>query len=230
MSSEIGRSETMPRDAADAPVTVMVVEDEEKILRSQLALLQGFEEIQVVGQATSGTDAVQRIEALKPDVVLLDLGLPGIDGIEVTRRVKAALPRTEILIFTIFDEEEKVLSAIGAGASGYLLKGMEADRIVQAILEVHQGGSVVQPQLARRLLRHFQRQPVKESAETRLSPRETEILRLISKGLSNPQVAQALGVSRATVRTHLEHIYTKLDVSNRTEAVTEGIKKGLIDL
>ncbi len=211
-------------------VTVMVVEDEEKILRSQLALLQGFDEIQVVGQATSGTDAVQRIEALTPDVVLLDLGLPGIDGIEVTRQVKKRLPKTEILIFTIFDEEEKVLSAIGAGASGYLLKGMEADKIVEAILEVHQGGSVVQPQLARRLLRHFQRKPIQESAETSLSPRETEILRLISKGLSNPQVASALGVSRATVRTHLEHIYAKLDVSNRTEAVTEGIKKGLIDL
>jgi DNA-binding NarL/FixJ family response regulator len=220
----------MAKSPDPSRVTVMVVEDEEKILRSQLALLQGFEEIQVVGQATSGTDAVQRIEALTPDVVLLDLGLPGIDGIEVTRQVKMRLPQTEILIFTIFDEEEKVLSAIGAGASGYLLKGMEADKIVEAILEVHQGGSVVQPQLARRLLRHFQRKPIQESAETSLSPRETEILRLISKGLSNPQVASALGVSRATVRTHLEHIYAKLDVSNRTEAVTEGIKKGLIDL
>jgi len=100
---------------------------------------------------------------------------------------------------------------------------------VQAIQEVHKGGSVVQPQLARRLLRHFQRQPSLKNT-TPLSPREQEILVLISKGLSNPQVASTLGVSRATVRTHLEHIYAKLDVSNRTEAVTEGIKKGLIDL
>lgn len=211
-------------------VTVMVVEDESKILRSQLALLKGFDEIQVIGQASSGTDAVQRIKALEPDVVLLDLGLPGIDGIEVTRQVKQFRPETELLIFTIFDDEEKVLAAIRAGASGYLLKGMEADNIVEAILEVAQGGSVVQPQLARRLLRHFQRQPQKEAPHASLSPRETEILKLIAKGLSNPQVAQALGVSRATVRTHLEHIYAKLDVSNRTEAVTEGIKAGLIDL
>ncbi len=212
------------------PISVVVVEDESKILRSQLNLLKGFDEIQVIGQASTGTDAVDRIKALTPDVVLLDLGLPGIDGIEVTRQVKAFRPETEVLIFTIFDDEEKVLAAIRAGASGYLLKGMEADKIVEAILEVAQGGSVVQPQLARRLLRHFQRQPAQETPDASLSPRESEILKLIAKGLSNPQVAQALGVSRATVRTHLEHIYAKLDVSNRTEAVTEGIKKGLIDL
>jgi DNA-binding NarL/FixJ family response regulator len=212
-----------------SPIRVVVVEDEPKILRSQLNLLRGFDEIEVVGQATSGTDAVERILALAPDVVLLDLGLPGIDGIEVTRKVRAAAPDIELLIFTIFDDEEKVLAAIRAGASGYLLKGMEAERIVEAIQEVHKGGSVVQPQLARRLLRHFHRQPQPESHPA-LSPREGEILKLIAKGLSNPQVATALGVSRATVRTHLEHIYAKLDVSNRTEAVTEGIKKGLIDL
>ncbi len=220
----------MGKGGKGRPISVVVVDDEPKILRGQLNLLKSFEEIHVVGQATSGTDAVERILALEPDVVLLDLGLPGIDGIEVTRRVKARLPRTELLIFTIFDDEEKVLAAIGAGASGYLLKGMEARRIVQAIEEVHQGGSVVQPQLARRLLRHFQRLPRAEAEGPSLSPRESEILVLISKGLSNPQVASALGVSRATVRTHLEHIYAKLDVSNRTEAVTEGIRKGLIDL
>lgn len=211
-------------------VTVVVVEDESKILRSQLNLLKAYPEISVVGQASTGTDAVQRIKALRPDVVLLDLGLPGIDGIEVTRQVKRLDSKIEVLIFTIFDDEEKVLAAIQAGASGYLLKGMEADKIVEAILEVSKGGSVVQPQLARRLLRHFTRPPVEKDPHTALSPRESEILKLIAKGLSNPQVAQTLGVSRATVRTHLEHIYAKLDVSNRTEAVTEGIKKGLIDL
>ncbi len=216
-----------PRDNRTAPITVVVVEDEPKILRSQLNLLRGFDEIEVVGQATSGTDAVTQILDLAPDVVLLDLGLPGIDGIEVTRQLRVQRPQTEVLIFTIFDDEEKVLAAIRAGASGYLLKGMEAKRIVEAIQEVHRGGSVVQPQLARRLLRHFQRRP---STKSPLSPREHEILILISKGLSNPEVANTLGVSRATVRTHLEHIYAKLDVSNRTEAVTEGIRKGLIDL
>ena len=154
-----------------APIRVVVVEDEPKILRSQLNLLRGFDEIEVVGQATSGTDAVERILALAPDVVLLDLGLPGIDGIEVTRRVREAAPDIELLIFTIFDDEEKVLAAIRAGASGYLLKGMDAERIVEAIQEVSKGGSVVQPQLARRLLRHFHRQespPFQDCHKTQL--------------------------------------------------------------
>jgi DNA-binding NarL/FixJ family response regulator len=218
------------------PISVVIVEDEAKILRNQLNLLKGFTELTIIGQATSGTEAVERIAELRPDVVLLDLGLPGIDGIEVTRQVKARFPATEVLIFTIFDDEAKVLAAIRAGASGYLLKGMGVRQIVDAILEVSKGGSVVQPQLARRLLRHFQRQfgqaELSDPSEgySALSPREQEILKLIAKGLSNSEVATAIGVSRATVRTHLEHIYAKLEVSNRTEAVTEGIKKGLIDL
>jgi DNA-binding NarL/FixJ family response regulator len=157
----------------------------------------------------------------------LDLGLPDIDGIEVTRRIKNDMPQVEILIFTIFDEEERVLEAVSAGASGYLLKGTPADRIVEAIGEVHDGGSVIQPRLARRLLRHFRTS--KQQDGPSLSPRETEILQLIAKGLSNPEAAQALGLSRATVRTHLEHIYAKLDVSNRTEAVTEAIRRGIIE-
>jgi DNA-binding NarL/FixJ family response regulator len=219
-----------------SPVSVVIVEDETKILRNQLNLLKGFVEISVIGQATSGTEAVERIAELRPDVVLLDLGLPGLDGIEVTRQVKDRFPTTEVLIFTIFDDETKVFAAIRAGASGYLLKGMGARQIVDAILEVSKGGSVVQPQLARRLLRYFQRQTVQAVRPapfvpaSALSPREQEILKLIAKGLSNSEVATAIGVTRATVRTHLEHIYAKLEVSNRTEAVTEGIKQGLIDL
>jgi len=213
------------------PISVVLVEDEAKIRRSQRSLLEGFDAIRLVGEAATGTEAVALVLSLAPDVVLLDLGLPGMDGIEVTRRVKRERPDIEILIFTIFDEEDKVLAAIRAGASGYLLKGMEARQIVDAIVEVAQGGSVVQPQLARRLLRHFQVGSASvQEAPSSLSPRETEILKLIARGLSNPEVAQTLGISRATVRTHVEHIYVKLEVSSRTEAVTEGIRKGLIDL
>jgi len=116
---------------------------------------------------------------------------------------------------------------VRAGASGYLLKGTPAQRVVDAICEVHDGGSVIQPRLARRLLMHFQN--VRGEDAPRLTPRETEILTLIAKGLSNRTAAETLGLSRATVRTHLEHIYAKLDVSNRTEAVTEAIRRGLID-
>jgi len=230
---------------APAPIRVFVVEDQAKILKHQLKLLEASPELVLVGTAMSGESALEELQHCTPDVILLDLGLPRMDGIAVTRAVKARYPSIEILIFTIFDEEEKVLDAVKAGASGYLLKGMPAERIIEAIQEVRAGGTVIQPNLARRLLRHFQVAPVdsadrlvpevvqplaQEPALRPLSDRETEILQLIAKGVSNTEAASALKLSKATIRTHLEHIYQKLEVSNRVEAVTEGIRKGLISV
>ncbi len=212
-----------------SPIKVLVVEDRKRILRNQLKLLKVHKKIEVVGTADNGPTAVEKTVALSPDVLLLDIGLPGFDGIEVTRRVKKKAPKTEVLIFTIFDEEDKVMAAIKAGASGYLLKGAKTEKIVEAIEDVFRGGSVIQANLARRLLRHFQ-QDKEIIEEVQLTTREQEILQIIAKGMSNREVAGVLGLSRSTVRTHLEHIYEKLDVSNRTEAVTEGLKQGLIDL
>jgi len=209
------------------PIRLVMVEDQPTILQKQQRLLESFDQLELVGSARDGRRALELVRSLRPDVVLLDLGLPDIDGIEVTRQIKGAMPEVEILIFTIFDEEERVLQAVRAGASGYLLKGTPADRVVDAICEVHGGGSVIQPRLARRLLTHFQAQ--RGEGVPGLTPRETEILNLIAKGLSNREAAETLGLSRATVRTHLEHIYAKLEVSNRTEAVTEAIRRGLIE-
>lgn len=230
--------------APTGPIRVFVVEDQAKILKHQLKLLEASSELELVGTAMSGEAALEELETCTPDVILLDLGLPRMDGIAVTRAVKARYPSIEILIFTIFDEEEKVLDAVKAGASGYLLKGMPAERIIEAIQEVRAGGTVIQPNLARRLLRHFQVTPsdptelpspvsaaqAEEPPLRPLSERETEILQLIAKGISNTEAARALGLSKATIRTHLEHIYEKLEVSNRVEAVTEGIRKGLISV
>lgn len=239
------------------PIRVLVVEDQTKILKNQLKLLEGHPELTIVGTALSGESALEEVERLKPDVLLLDLGLPRMSGIDVTREVKAKTPQVEILIFTIFDEEDKVLEAVKAGASGYLLKGAPADKIVEAIKEVSAGGTVIQPNLARRLLRHFRvdlaeglqaaasaptgaTEVPPASAEVAalaeepllkpLSDREKEILQLIAKGVSNTEAAKLLGLSKATIRTHLEHIYRKLEVTNRVEAVTEGIRKGLISV
>ncbi|MCK5799116.1 MAG: response regulator transcription factor [Deltaproteobacteria bacterium] len=215
------------RRSGEPRLRLLIVEDQRRILDRQRKLLENHQDVlEIVGTARNGMDAVEHCAALRPDVMLLDLGLPDIDGIEVTRRVRDQCPDTEILIFTIFDEEERVLEAVRAGASGYLLKGAPAQRIVEALFDVHRGGSVIQPQLARALLRRFQ---TPAGAKTALTPRETEILNLIAKGLSNREAADALGLSRATVRTHLEHIYAKLDVSNRTEAVTEAIRRGIIE-
>ncbi|MBE2254243.1 MAG: response regulator transcription factor [Myxococcus sp.] len=228
-------------------IRVYVVEDQSKILKNQLKLLEASADLEIIGTALSGETALDDIRRLKPDVVLLDLGLPRMSGIDVTRAVKAEVPKVEILIFTIFDEEDKVLEAVQAGASGYLLKGTPADKMVEAIKEVSQGGTVIQPSLARRLLKHF-RVPEAAGPEPKagaapaaqalpaepegkkLSARETEILQLIAKGVSNSEAATMLTLSKATIRTHLEHIYRKLEVTNRVEAVTEGLRKGIIQM
>jgi DNA-binding NarL/FixJ family response regulator len=184
------------------------------------------------------------LERQQPDVLLQDLGLPRMSGIDVTRVVKRRWPAVEVLVFTIFDEEDRVIEAVKAGASGYLLKGAPGEKVVDAIREVNAGGSVIQPSLARRLLKHFRIDedgidPVVDPSSLRprpeppirpLTEREIEILRFIAKGLSNREAAAVLGVSRATVRTHLEHIYDKLEVTNRVEAVTEGLRIGLIEV
>lgn len=235
-------------------VRLFVVEDQPKILRNQLKLLEAFEEVDILGTALSGEEALEELQQLEiqPDVILCDLGLPNMSGIDVTREVKSRWPQVEILIFTIFDEEDKVLEAVKAGASGYLLKGAEAEKIVDSIKEVRQGGSVIQPSLARALLRHF-RMPESgppppgslnpeegatperaeapaEPSRRKLTERELECLQIIAKGLSNNEAASVLGLSKATIRTHLEHIYQKLDVTNRVEAVTEGIRQGIINI
>lgn len=257
--------------AAAPPIRVFVVEDQTKILKNQLRLLEGHPEIEIVGTALSGEAALEEVPRAAPDVLLLDLGLPRMSGIDVTRSVKSTHPSVEILIFTIFDEEDKVLEAVKAGASGYLLKGAPVDKIIEAIKEVRAGGTVIQPNLARRLLRHFRVEPDASPASAApsapaeasapaqppsapevqtapevapaasagsaedpplkpLSDREREILQLIAKGISNSEAARMLNLSKATIRTHLEHIYRKLEVTNRVEAVTEGIRKGLISV
>ena len=223
-----------------APIRVYVVEDQTKILKNQLKLLETSKDIQIIGTALSGETAVEEVPRLLPAVLLLDLGLPRMSGIDVTRVVKKIAPQVEILIFTIFDEEDKVLEAVKAGASGYLLKGTPADRIIEAIKEVRSGGTVIQPNLARKLLKHFRvpapgeaELPPLLAAEPQLKPlseREKEILQLIAKGVSNSEAARMLTVSKATIRTHLEHIYRKLEVTNRVEAVTEGLRKGIIQM
>lgn len=230
---------------AGEKIKVVVCEDQPQILKNQLKILQDSPQIEVIGTALSGEAALELLQKKQPDVLLQDLGLPRMSGIDVTREVKRRWPRVEVLIFTIFDDEEKVLDAVKAGASGYLLKGATADKIVEAIREVKCGGSVIQPNLARRLLRHFHiaeegAQPPapwplppgnrQEPPIRPLTAREIEILRLIAKGLSNNEAAQVLSLSRATVRTHLEHIYQKLEVTNRVEAVTEGLRQGLIEM
>ncbi len=242
VSSGTDERETLPTRPT-LPLRVYVVEDQVKVLKQQLKLLEADPAVTVVGTALSGEAGIPEIEKLEPDVVLLDLSLPGMSGIEITRKLKASRPKLEVLIFTTFDEEAQVLEAVRAGASGYLLKGTPKEKLIEAMQEICTGGTVIQPSLARALLKQFKApsEPAPHSPEPsaplreepvgkQLSDREHEILTLIAKGVSNPEAAQMLGVSRATIRTHLEHIYKKLDVTNRVEAVTEALRKGLIQM
>lgn len=226
-------------------IRLFMIEDQPAILRAQLKLLSTLKDISIIDTAMNGEEALTKIKSFKdaPHVILCDLGLPGMSGIDVTRAIKSINGTIEILIFTVFEEEEKVLEAIRAGASGYLVKGAPLYKIHEAIVEVYEGGTVIQPTLARRLLKHFcmplegtpsrlldVKDEYKHKEKPILTVRELECLQIIAKGLNNNEVASVLQVSRATIRTHIEHIYHKLDVTNRVEAVTEGLRQGIIEL
>lgn len=225
-------------------IKLFIIEDQPAILKQQIKMFESFNDIEIVGFALSGEDAIEKIVmyGVSPSVILCDLGLPNMSGIEVTKRIKDVYPQTEILIFTVFEEEDQVLRAIQAGASGYLLKDAAIEKIHDAIVEVFNGGTIIQPSLARKLLKYFAL-PVDGTPEHRLlknvnsddrtpllTIRELECLQMIAKGLSNHEAASVLKLSKSTIRTHLEHIYQKLEVSNRVEAITEGIRQGIINL
>ena len=216
------------------PIKVYIVEDQINILKTQTKLLSRFDELEIIGYSLSSKNVLKDLASLKPDVILMDLGLPDIDGVELTEMVKNKFPEIEILIFTIFEEEEKVVKAIQSGANGYILKGASADRILYAIKAIHKGGSFIQPSLARVLLKYFKlpsnQNMFPEEEKISLTKREQETLQLIAKGFSNNEIAGILGISKSTVRTHLEHIYQKMDVTNRVEAITEGYKRGMVEL
>jgi DNA-binding NarL/FixJ family response regulator len=218
---------------AEPRTRVYVVEDQAPLLKNLLKVLSTFEEIEVVGSAMEGEAGVAEMVKLAPDVVLLDLELPGIDGIEVTRRVKRAGLRTEVLILTSFDNEVKVYEAMQAGASGYLVKRVGPDKIRAGIQEVMQGGTVLEALIAKRFWNYFQSvqaKPNKDANPWGLSPVEFEILRYVAKGLSNAEVGQVMTIERRTVRTHLSHLYKKMGVNSHVEAVVMALKAGIVEL
>jgi DNA-binding NarL/FixJ family response regulator len=218
---------------AELKTRVYVVEDQAPLLKNLLKVLSTFEEVEVIGSAQEGEAGVAEMVKLKPDVVLLDLELPGIDGIEVTRRVKRAGLRTEVLILTSFDNETKVYEAMQAGDSGYLVKRVGPDRIRSGIKEVMEGGTVLEALIARRFWNYFQSvqaRPAKADNPWDLSPVEFEILRYVAKGLSNAEVGQVMTIERRTVRTHLSHLYKKMGVNSHVEAVVMALKAGVVEL
>jgi DNA-binding NarL/FixJ family response regulator len=198
----------------------ILVADDHPIVRDGLtAILSTQPDFEIVGQAADGLEAVRRAAALRPDVILLDLEMPGLDGVEALRQIRQADPAARAIVFTAYDTDERILAAVRAGAQGYLLKGAPRDEVFKAVRVVHEGGSLLQPVVASRLLRQVSR-PEPEPAEA-LTPREHSVLRLMARGLQN---------SERTVKFHVSSVMSKLGAGNRTEAVTLAAQRGLIDL
>jgi len=211
-------------------IRVVVVDDHTVVREGIRFVLNSQQDMEVIGEAGDGQEAMARVRELKPDVVLMDLAMPGIGGLEATRKIKALHPEVHILILTMQEGEEYFFKALDAGASGYLLKGASAADLVAGIRAVHTGGVALGPIVAKKLVTDYlSHAGDAASSYDGLSPREREVLTLIAEGKTNQEIATALYLSVNTVQTHRAHIMEKLNMHNRTELIKYAIQKGLID-
>lgn len=211
-------------------IRVLIVEDHEIVRKGIRALLSKEPGIQVVGEAANGRDAVTLAKSLKPDVILMDLVMPKMDGIEATRQITAAQPDVRILVLTSFAADDKVFPAIKAGALGYLLKDSSPAELIQAIRQVHQGQPSLDSSIALKVLQEMAQLAQEPPATDRLTEREEQVLRLIAQGESNREIAEELSVAEVTVSKHVTNILAKLHLASRTQAALYALKEGLASL
>jgi DNA-binding NarL/FixJ family response regulator len=198
--------------------TIAIVEDNPGLGASLRRIVERAPECRCVGVWRSGDEAIAKVPAFRPDVVLMDIHMPGISGIEATRRLKAELPELLVIMVTVYADHDKIFDALKAGACGYLLKCSTPEEVRQAIVDVRKGGAPMSPEIARRVVEAFHQPLPKEAEAMKLSRRETELLDLLSAGLSNKEIADRMCLSVETVRHYLKRIYEKLHVRSRTEA------------
>ena len=211
--------------------TVLVADDQELVRAGLLTILGRQPDIEVVGEAGDGLQAVAAVRRLRPDVVLMDIRMPNLDGLEALRRIMAdGEPAPRVIVLTTFDLDEYVFAALRAGASGFLLKGTPTEQLVTAVRVVAEGDALIDPTVTRRLIEEFARRPVTAPppALDELTSREREVLDLVARGLSNVEIAERLVVSAATVKTHVAHILMKLGVRDRVQAVILLYESGAI--
>jgi len=214
-------------------VKILIVDDHAVVRDGLRVMLGRREEFVVVGEAENGLEAVVKVRELDPDVILMDLRMPELDGVEAMRRIRAENSEAKFLVLTTYDTDEFIFDAIEAGAKGYLLKDASREDLFQAISAVHRGESLVQPGVASRILdrlAQLTRQAGQAAEPQLLSDRELEVLQRMASGAANKQIASDLTISESTVKTHVTNIFQKLDVNHRTEAVTKAISKGIIKL
>jgi DNA-binding NarL/FixJ family response regulator len=214
-------------DAAEALITVLVVDDHPVVRSGLRVLIDSLGGFRVVGEAGDGEAAVREVQLRRPDVVVMDVLMPGVDGVEATRRIVAATPGTAVLVLSMSEDDEVVFSAMRAGARGYLLKGAEQEEIDRALRAVVAGEAIFGPGVAARVLGHFAAPPAATPAFPDLTPRERDVLEMLARGRRNAAIAAELGMAPKTVANHLSSVFVKLQVADRSEAIVRARDLGL---
>lgn len=214
-------------------IKILIADDHAVVRDGTRQILAQEPDMDVVAEAADGAEAIRLAGATKPNVAIIDIAMPGVDGIEATKQIKALYPSVAVLILSAYDDDQFVFSLLEAGAAGYLLKSVRGRELIDAVRQVHAGESVLHPAIARKVLNRFVPAPGKTAAKKSvemLSDREIEVLKLATRGLSNQDIADELCLSLRTVQAHLGHIFNKLQVSSRTEAVVRALKEGWVTL
>ena len=218
-------------------IKVMLVEDHVLVREGTRELLDQENDLEVVAEAGDGVEAVQLAAEHRPDIVIMDIAMPRLNGLEATKQIKAADPAIAVLVLTAYDDDQYIFAFLEAGAAGYVLKDVSASDLIEAIRTVHAGDSVLHPAVARKVANYFSRRAAKQrlegsaiSAFDRLTTRETEVLKLAARGMTNREIAGELTISVRTVQGHLSNIFGKLEVGSRTEAVLYAVREGRLEL
>lgn len=228
-----GHLSPLRRSTCLTKIKVLIADDHAVVREGTRRVLEEDPELEVVAEAGDGEEAVRLATSLRPDVAIIDISMPRMDGIEATRRIKALCPGVAVLVFTAYDNDQFIFSLLEAGAAGYLLKSVRGRELIDAVRAIHSGESVLHPSVARKVLNRFV--PAVGKAETpapleALSEREKEVLRFAARGLRNQDIARELSLSERTVQGHMAHIFNKLKVGSRTEAVVCALKRGWVTL
>ncbi|KGR75743.1 response regulator [Ureibacillus sinduriensis] len=210
-------------------IRVLIADDHHVVRRGLLFFLKTQKDIEVIGEAKNGIEAVELVDALQPDIVLMDLVMPDMDGIQATKKIKGKWPQVHILMLTSFSDKDHVLPAIEAGAAGYQLKDIEPDELVNSIRQIISGENIIHPAATTQLEETLREEENLPHVKNALTPRERDVLAELTKGKSNREIASSLFVTEKTVKTHISNIFTKLEVQDRTQAALYAVKHGLTE-